>query len=109
MTFYTGRDLVGEKGGFVGAVCGGVASATQGFHVGHGHAQDGQFVRLAGQGAAGGHHVRQLRDVGRHLVPPPALDLAVVLPARGGGGEKEEGDVKQGWERLLRRVLLARV
>lgn len=45
------------------------------------HAQDGEFVGLAGQRAAGRHHVRQLRDVGGHLVPSPPLYLAVVLPA----------------------------
>lgn len=45
------------------------------------HAQDGELVRLAGQRAAGRHHVRQLRDVGGHLVPSPPLYLAVVLPA----------------------------
>lgn len=51
----------------------------------HGHAQDGELVGFARQGRAGGHHVAQLRDVRRHLVPPPPLDLAVVLPvdARG--------------------------
>lgn len=45
------------------------------------HAQDGELVGLAGQCAAGRHHVRQLRDVGGHLVPSPPLYLAVVLPA----------------------------
>lgn len=49
----------------------------------HGHPEDGELVRLAGQCAARGHHVRQLRDVGRHLVAAPALDFAVVLPAVG--------------------------
>lgn len=51
----------------------------------HGHAQDRELVGLAREGRAGGHHVAQLRDVGRHLVAPPPLDLAVVLPvdARG--------------------------
>lgn len=45
------------------------------------HAQYGELVGLAGQRAAGRHHVRQLRDVGGHLVPSPSLYLAVVLPA----------------------------
>lgn len=52
-------------------------------HVRDRHAQDGELVGLAGQGAARGHHVRQLRDVGGHLVPSPSLYLAVVLPAVG--------------------------
>ena len=48
----------------------------------HGHPENGEFVRLPGQGRAGRHHVGQLGDVGRHLVAAAALDLAVVLPAR---------------------------
>lgn len=47
----------------------------------HGHPQYGELVGLARQRRARGHHVRQLRDVGRHLVAAAALDLAVVLPA----------------------------
>lgn len=47
--------------------------------MGHGHAEDSQFVWLAGQSAAGGHHVRQLRDVLGHLVTATPLYLAVVL------------------------------
>ena len=54
---------------------------SEGLHVGDRHAQDGELVGLAGEGRAGRHHVRELGDVGRHLVAPPALDLAVVLPA----------------------------
>lgn len=49
-------------------------------HVRHGHAQDRQLVRFPRQSAARGHHVGQLRDVGRHLVAPPPLNLAMVLP-----------------------------
>jgi len=48
--------------------------------VGDGHPQDGELVGLAGQRAARGHHVRELGDVGRHLVAAPALNFAVVLP-----------------------------
>lgn len=51
--------------------------------MGHGHPEDGELVGLASQRAAGGHHVGQLRDIGRHLVAAPALDFAVVLPAVG--------------------------
>lgn len=51
--------------------------------MGHGHPQDCELVRLACKGAAGGHHVGQLRDVGGHLVAAPALDFAMVLPAVG--------------------------
>lgn len=47
----------------------------------HRHPEDGELVWLAGQRAAGGHHVRQLRDVRRHLVSAPAFDFAVILPA----------------------------
>lgn len=49
-------------------------------HVGDGHPEYGQLVRFPGQGTARRHHVRQLGDVGRHLVPSPPLDLAMVLP-----------------------------
>ena len=87
--------LVCEESGLVGAVGCGVA-ASEGLHVGDSHAQNGQLVWLAGQGAAGGHHVRQLRDVRRHLVPPPPLDLTVVLPRvttgeERGGGRRGDG------------------
>lgn len=54
--------------------------------MGHGHSEDGEFVWFAGQRAAGGHHVGQFRDVGRHLVSPAPLDLAVVL-----SGERRRG------------------
>ena len=53
---------------------------SEGLHVGHSHPEYRQFVRLPRESAAGGHHVRQLRDVGRHLVPPPTLNFAVILP-----------------------------
>lgn len=56
--------------------------------MGHRHAQDGELVGLAGQRGAGGHHVTQLRDVRRHLVPTPTLDLAVVFPASKNNGIK---------------------
>lgn len=49
--------------------------------MGHGHPEDGEFVGLASQRAAGGHHVGQLRDIGCHLVAAPAFDFAMVLPA----------------------------
>lgn len=47
----------------------------------HGHPQDGELVGFSGQGGARGDHVGELGYVGRHLVPPAALYLAVVLPA----------------------------
>ena len=73
--------IVCEEGRFVGPVIGRSAGdAPQGFDMSHGHPQDGQLVRLAGQRVTGWHHVGQLGDVGGHLVPPPPLNLAVVLP-----------------------------
>lgn len=73
--------IVCQEGRFVGPVIGGRAGdASQGLDVGHRHPQDGQLVRLAGQRVTGWHHVGQLGDVGGHLVPPPPLNLAVVLP-----------------------------
>ena len=73
--------VVRQERGFVGRVVlgWGGAEAPQRLDVGHRHPQDGQLVRLAGQGVAGGDHVRELGDVGRHLVATPTLDLAVVL------------------------------
>ena len=71
--------LVGEKRGFVRPIRVGISTPSQRFHMRHGHSQDGKFVWFAGQCAAGRHHVGQFRDVGRHLVPPAPLDLAVVL------------------------------
>lgn len=73
--------LIGEKRRLVGTVGASVAGAAQRFHVGDGHAQDGQLVGLAGERIAGGHHVGQFRDVGGHLVASPALDFAVILAA----------------------------
>lgn len=84
------QDLVSEKGGFVGAISGGIACATQGLHVRDSHAQDGELVWFAGQGTAGGHHIRQLCDVGSHLIPSPTFNLAVIFPAKGQGGEEED-------------------
>ncbi len=74
-------DLVWEKGGFTCSIGAASAASSERLHVRHGHAQDGELVWFACQSAAGGHHVRQLRDVSGHLIPPPALDLAVILPA----------------------------
>jgi hypothetical protein len=53
---------------------------SKGFHVSDGHPEYRELVRLPRKGAAGGHHVGQLRDVGRHLVPPPAFNFAMILP-----------------------------
>ena len=73
--------VVGEEGGLVRAVVGrGAGDPPQLLDVSHGHPEDGELVWLAGEGVAGWHHVRELGDVGGHLVPPPPLDLAVVLP-----------------------------
>ena len=72
--------LVGQHGRLVVALGVGVQAAADGLHVLHGEAQDGQLVRLAGHLLAGGDDVAELLDVGVHLVPPPLLDLAVVLP-----------------------------
>ena len=44
-----------------------------------GHSENGEFVRLTSQGAAGGHHVTQLIDIGGHLVATAALNLTVTL------------------------------
>lgn len=57
-----------------------ISTTSKSFHVGNSHAQNGQLVRFAGKSRTRGHHVRQLGDVGRHLVPSPALYFAVVLP-----------------------------
>ena len=48
----------------------------------HGHPEDGELVRLPGESVAGGDHVGELRDVGGHLVPPPPLYFAVILPCK---------------------------
>lgn len=57
-----------------------VQLTPEGLHVGHRHPQYGELIGLAGQRTARRHHVRQLRDVRRHLVASPPFDLAVVLP-----------------------------
>lgn len=69
-----------KKGRLVSSISRFVSSAPHGFHVGNSHAKDGQLVGLASQGAARGHHVRQLRDVLGHLIPPAPLNLTVILP-----------------------------
>lgn len=73
-------DLVCEKGRFIGSIGAGVAAPSERLHVRHSHAQDGELVWFACQCAAGGHHVWQLCDVSGHLISPPPLDLAVILP-----------------------------
>lgn len=65
-----------------------IGLTSERLHVRHGHAQDGELVGLAGQRAARGHHVRQLRNVGGHLVSPSSLNLAVVLSAATGQHNK---------------------
>ena len=52
---------------------------SQSLHVWYSHSQNGQFVRFACQGAAGGDHVAEFVDVGGHLVATPTLDLAVAF------------------------------
>jgi hypothetical protein len=59
-----------------------VGKLPEGLDVRDGHSEDGELVRLPGEGVAGGHHVRQLRDVGGHLVPSPPLDFAVILAGK---------------------------
>lgn len=44
------------------------------------HPENGEFVGLPGKGGTGRDHIRELGDVGGHLVPPASLDLAMVLP-----------------------------
>ena len=53
--------------------------AAQLSHMRRGHAQNGQFVGLALQCAARGHHDAQLVEIGGHLDTAAPLDLAVVL------------------------------
>lgn len=70
----------------------------------HGHSQDGKFVGFACQRATGGHHVGQFRDVGRHLVSPTPLDLAVVLSEerrRGREAEMERRGIEIGENRQV--------
>lgn len=50
------------------------------FHVSHSHSQNGEFVRFPSKGATSWNHVRQLGDVGRHLVSSPPLNFAMILP-----------------------------
>lgn len=50
-------------------------------HMGDCHPEYGQFVRFPGQGWTRRHHVGQFGDVGGHLVPPPPLNFAMILPA----------------------------
>lgn len=92
------RYLLRQERRLVGAIRGLVPCAPHGLHVRDGHAQDGELVRLPGQRAARGDHVRELGDVLCHLVPPAPLDLTVVLSSRkhevrtGRGGEREGSD-----------------
>ena len=74
--------LLCQERRLVGAVRGLVSGAPHGLHVRDGHAQDGELVGLPGQRVARGDHVRELGDVLSHLVPPPPLNLTVVLSSR---------------------------
>ena len=47
--------------------------------MGDSHSENGEFVRLASQGAAGGHHITELIDIGGHLVAAATLYLTVAL------------------------------
>lgn len=78
-----GTDLFSQEGRLVGAVCGRVAGAPHGLHVGDGHAQDGQLVRFPSQSAASRHHVWQFRDVLGHFVASSPLNFTVVLSRNG--------------------------
>lgn len=56
--------------------------AQNGLQVLDGHPEHGQLVEFAGHGVAHGHHCRKLGYVRVHFVPPPFLDLAVILPGK---------------------------
>lgn len=57
--------------------------------MGHSHAQDGELVRFACEGTAGGNHVGQLCDVLCHLIPPTSFNFTVILSeSRIRAGEK---------------------
>lgn len=89
------RYLFCQERRLVGAVRGLVPGAPHGLHVRDSHAQDGELVRLPGQRTARGDHVRELGDVLSHLVPPPPLDLTVVLSSR-------KHEIRVGEERRIR-------
>ena len=56
--------VVCQERWFVGPVIRrGVRDSSERFDMCHRHPEDGQLVRLPGQGVTGGHHVGQLRDV----------------------------------------------
>lgn len=72
-------DLFRKKGGLIGPVCGCVASAPHGFHMGHSHTKYCQLVRFPGQRAACRHHVWKLSDVLSHFVASASFNLTVVF------------------------------
>jgi len=57
-----------------------VQHTTQSFHVGNGHAENRQFVRLACQRTARRYHVTQLVHIRRHLVASPTFYLTMTFP-----------------------------
>lgn len=72
-------DLFRKKGGLVGPICGCVASAPHGFHMGHSHTKYCQLVRFSGQCTACRHHVWKLSDVLCHFVASASFNLTVVF------------------------------
>lgn len=84
--------LIAEKRRFVWPVGISIGVSSERLHVRDRHSQDGQLVWFPCQRAARGNHVRQFSDVSRHLVPPPPLNLTVILPGArkwvGRNGEK---------------------
>ena len=71
--------LVRQHGRLVVALGVAVEAAPDRLEVLHGQPEHRQLVHLPRHRLAGGDHRAQLADVGVHLVPPPLLDLAVVL------------------------------
>jgi len=53
---------------------------SHGFHMGHGHTQYGQFIRLASQSATRGYHVTEFIYVRRHFRTTSPLNFTVTLP-----------------------------
>lgn len=61
--------------------------AQDGLQVLDSHPEHGQLVEFAGHGVAHGNHCGKLGYVRVHFVPPPFLDLAVILSGKNNEGE----------------------